>query len=593
MSLPSQQQLAEHIIAQFNAQRHQEVLSLAQSFVERFPNHSFGWKVLGGVLKLQGRIEEALPNALRATQINPRDFESQQNLAIIYKELSRFEEAEQSFLRALAIKRTPLLLSSLGVVRAELGRWAEAEANHREALALEPDHPDILLNLATTMSGIGHVEYAGTLFQRVVDANPKHWMAWDGLLFNPSYAASRSREARRALADAYGARLETHIGTAAYTSWLHLREPKTLRVGLVSADFGEHPVGYFLQSVLPEIDRAKIEIYAYTNRRNVDSVTRSLSRTVSQWIEVTMMKDDALARRIRDDGVHLLIDLSGHTLGNRLPMFALKPVPVSASWLGYFATTGLTAIDYLIADELGVPAEHDSQFSERVWRLPRTRLCFSAPSKAGEVGALPALANGFFTIGCFQNYAKITDEVLVAWSRVLAQITNARLRVQTSALCDETVCAAFIERLRRHRIDPARVTLLPATNRSAYLAAHREIDLILDTFPFPGGTTTCEALWMGVPTLTLMGDTLISRQGACLLAAVGLDDWIANDVENYVEKAVSFLSDSVALARLRTTLRETVAASALFDAKAFARDLEAALWGMWQQTGAPRLRAAT
>jgi protein O-GlcNAc transferase len=345
------------------------VLSLAQNFVERFPNHSFGWKVLGGVLKLQDRIEEALPYALRATQINPRDFESQQNLAIIYRELLRFEEAEQGFLRALSLKRTPPLLSTLGVVRAELGRFDEAEKTHREALALDPSNAEILLNLASTMSRIGDIDATIALFQRAIDAKPDYWLAWDGFLFHQNYSAANATRVRRTYAEAYGAKLTTHTSRNTHTDWSHLREPSALRVGLVSADFGEHPVGYFLQSVLPEIDRTKIEIYAYCNRRIVDSVTRALSQTVSQWLDVKAMKDDVLAQRIRDDGVHLLIDLSGHTLGNRLPMFALKPAPVSASWLGYFATTGLAAIDYLIADERSSGARRAIQ---------RTGLAFAA-----------------------------------------------------------------------------------------------------------------------------------------------------------------------------------------------------------------------
>jgi protein O-GlcNAc transferase len=201
--------------------------------------------------------------------------------------------------------------------------------------------------------------------------------------------------------------------------------------------------------------------------------------------------------------------------------------------------------------------------------------------------------NGFATIGCFQNYAKITDDTLRAWSRVLARIANTRLRIQTAALIDDTVKTKLVTRLRAHGIDTARVTLAPYVDRRSYLSEYRGIDLILDTFPYPGGTTTCEALWMGVPTLTMLGDTLISRQGASLLTAAGLPNWIATDVDDYVQKAVRFLFDAEQLSSLRTNLRAQVAKSALFDAKSFARDLEAALWGMWRQTGAPRLRATT
>ena len=264
-------------------------------------------------------------------------------------------------------------------------------------------------------------------------------------------------------------------------------------------------------------------------------------------------------------------------------MFAWKPAPVQVSWLGYFATTGVAEIDYLLADAVGVPEAQQTQFTESIWFLPDTRLCFTAPNVDLHVAALPALKNGHITFGCFQNLAKASDGVLELWGKILAALPDSTLRMQCKQLDEPAQVEQLLQRLQKCGIAPARVSTHRTTNRESYLAAHAEVDVILDTFPYPGGTTTCEALWMGVPTLTLAGDTLLARQGASLLSAAGLEQWIANSKEEYVAKAVALASDLADLAALRAGLREQVLASPLFDAPRFARNFEDALWGMWQR----------
>jgi predicted O-linked N-acetylglucosamine transferase (SPINDLY family) len=255
---------------------------------------------------------------------------------------------------------------------------------------------------------------------------------------------------------------------------------------------------------------------------------------------------------------------------------------VQVSWLGYFATTGMPEMDYLLADEVGVPEDQREQFTESVWYLPDTRLCFTAPRAEIPVAPLPAMSNNVITFGCFQNLSKLGDDVLAAWGEIFAALPSAKLRIQCNQLGDQTQAAVLIKRLQHYCIDPSRVVLLGAVSREDYLAAHAEVDLILDTFPYPGGTTTCEALWMGVPTLTLTGKNLLARQGASLLTAAGLTEWIAGNREEYVNKAISLASDLHMLASLRAGLRQQVLASPVFNAKRFARNLESALWDMWQ-----------
>jgi predicted O-linked N-acetylglucosamine transferase (SPINDLY family) len=266
-----------------------------------------------------------------------------------------------------------------------------------------------------------------------------------------------------------------------------------------------------------------------------------------------------------------------------LPLFAWKPAPIQVSWLGYWASTGVNEIDYVLVDKVGVPENQQRYFTEKLRYLPDTRLCFSAPTFDFAVTALPALTKGYLTLGCFQNLTKVTNEALALWGRILTQLPTAKLRFQSKQLSDATFAKSFAQRLMEHGIDSQCVILRGATGREEYLAAHSEIDFILDTFPYTGGTTTCEALWMGVPTLTLAGENSLARQGASLLAAAGLSNWIVADQNSYLEKAVQFANNLAELATLRTQLRKQVLASPLFDAERFAKNFAQVLWEMWNE----------
>ena len=295
------------------------------------------------------------------------------------------------------------------------------------------------------------------------------------------------------------------------------------------------------------------------------------------------ISDDRLAQLIHEDGIDILIDLSGHTGDNRLPMFAWKPAPVQVTWLGYFATTGVAAIDYLIADPWTLPESEESSFSETIWRVPETRLCFTPPAILLNVTPPPVLANGHITFGCFNNLTKMNERVVALWARILAAIPNSRLYLKARALGEAAVQQSVMKRFAEHGIDPQRLTLETYVPRANYLEAYNQIDIALDPFPYTGGTTTVEALWMGVPVLTLAGRQFLARQGVGLLMNAGLPEWVASDQDDYLSRAVAHASDTQGLASLRAGLRQQVLASPIFDASRFARHFEAALRGMWEK----------
>lgn len=544
---------------------------------------------LGAALHANGQLTEAIDAYREALARGVLGAQVYNNLAIVLRDDRRLPEALAAFEQALALepRAATIHLGYADTLRAH-GRLEAALAALRTAQDIDPQDAGILRSLGNTLVEMGRVDEGLDALRAAVARGPAFPAARSDLLFALNYSAADAalcvEEARR-----FGAALSA-AAPSPFTRWKPAELSPPLRVGLVSADLREHPVGHFLENVVRELAASGITLHAYANSDHLDALSARLRPTFAQWLSITRMSDEQAARLIHDDGLHVLLDLSGHTAGNRLGVFARRPAPVQVSWLGYFATTGLAQMDYFIADPWTVPAGHESAYTESVWRLPRTRLCFTAPHPPVSVGALPATTNAYITFGCFNNLSKLGEPVLEAWSRILAAVPQSRLFLKARQLGDATGRARLVERLAAWGVAPDRLILEGASPRADYLAAYNRVDIGLDPFPYTGGTTSVEALWMGVPFVTLAGSTLIGRQGVGLLANCGLDDWIALDPEAYVRTAVERAGDIPALAASRARLRDQVLASPIFDAPAFAADLAAALQDMWSSY---RDRAAT
>lgn len=549
------------------------------------PGHAAALFNLAGLLGRSGQADAAVDLYLRLLQLEPRDAKTLNDLGALLLDLGRTREALDYFRRALSIRADfAEALTNAGSALRALGRLEEALAAHDQALKVKPESAAIRANLGTALQDQGRVEEAVATYREALRLRPQDLTIRSRLLFLENASGGRHPDLLLEAARQYGA--DAASRSRPYREWSNPPDPdRGLRVGLVSGDFRQHPVAYFLVEVLAALNRVAgegLSLFGYCAFPGADAMTERIRSCCRGWSVVAGDSDAVLARRIHADGIDILIDLSGHTAHNRLPMFAWKPAPVQVTWLGYFATTGLAEMDYLLADETGVPPGHPDGFSERLWYLPATRLCFAPPDFDLPVSPLPALGRGSLTFGCFQHLGKLSDPALELWSRVFELIPGARFRFQNKALGDVATADRLRCRLMRHGIDPARVELQGLLPRQQYLAAHAEVDVILDTFPFTGGTTTCEALWMGVPTLTLAGSSLLSRQGASLLTAAGLSDWVAEDTDQYLAKAAALSSDLPRLGALRTELRGQVLQSPLFDAQGFAEELESALRAMWR-----------
>jgi len=546
--------------------------------------------LLGMALQAQLALAPAIEHLEKAIALKP-------DLLVAYRDLGKALHVIGQHDRAKAILRAGIEVDPrsadlhyfVGNIELHQMMLDEALASYRRALAIQPDYAAVHSNMAQALLDLCDFEGATAAARRALAIDPSLHFARSNLLMTLSSDAKHSPEEYLAEARLYGTMLMAGTAPRVAAS-SEAREASTtgttrrLRVGFVSGDLRNHPVGYFLESVLAHWDNALgMEAIAYSNHPAHDDLTARLKERFGAWRDIWGMSNDAAARQIESDRIDVLVDLSGHTAENRLPLFARRPARVQASWLGYWASTGLPTMDYLLADRVSVPPEQRVQFTETIWYLPETRMCFSPPAGPGvpEVSRPPSVNAGHVTFGSFQRQVKLNDSVLALWARVMQAVPGSRLRLQSAQMKTATARIQLLQRLAAAGIDSARVQLAVPGPRIEYLAAHAEVDIILDTFPHGGATTTCEALWMGVPTLTLAGKTMLARQGASLLACAGLAEWIAADQDDYVARAVRLAGDPAALARLRRGLREQVAASPLFDAARFTVNLQSALRGMW------------
>ena len=534
------------------------------------------YKLLGEIKSQEGDREAAILNYKKVIELEPDSPDAFIMLGCLHTDLGLLPKAIEYTQKAVNLrKNSPEVYFALGNIFSTQGKFPEAVKNFQHALQLRPAYVDVKNNLASALLAMGRNADAVELYRAVVQAQPTHLVALQNVAFCLSFESDSSPAVYLKSAEKFGAVISAKAKP--YTSWAQnpLTE-RALRVGLVSGDLRQHPVGFFLESVLTYLDIEKIEIHAFSNRTTNDPLQESLKSRVSSWSAIDGLSDEAAAKLIYDAQLDLLIDLSGHTGMNRLAMFAWRPAPVQASWLGYWASTGVAEIDYILADRHSVLPAHHHHFSERVWYLADARMCFTPPSAVYELAPSqpPSIKNKYITFGCFQSIKKLNSNVLALWGRIHQQLPDAKFRLQGTGFTDPKISADLLQRLADVGIAASCVSLHASVPGYEYLKCHADVDIILDCFPFPGGTTTCDALWMGVPTVTMAGGTMLSRQGVSLLMYAGLPDWIAQNEDEYVAIAVSKAGDAKQLSRLRGALRQQVFESPLFNAPGFASSLQ-------------------
>lgn len=457
-------------------------------------------------------------------------------------------------------------------------RLDEAAKGFARAAELDPRSAEAQFGLGNCALEEGDYATARTAYARALAIKPDYEPAWINRLYLSNYDPAVSPIARREMHEAWAAKFVDHFAPAEPP---RAREPaKRLKIGYVSADFRTHSVAPFVRTLLRHHDRAAFEVHGFSNVEKPDAETERLAGLADAWHPIHALDDDAAAALIRETGIDVLIDLSAHTSGNRLGVFARKAAPLQASWLGYCTTTGIKAIDGFLTDATIVPEGHESAFTEAIWRM-RHAYAFEPQEALPDVAPAPILAKGYPTFGHFGRLQRVNDDVLRLWARVLDRIPNARLFLNTLSLNDANVRARVIARFANAGGDVTRLDLAATAPQPNTWAAYGHIDVALDPFPFNAGATTFEALWLGVPVVTKLAAPPLGRMGASILETAGLGDWIAADDDAYLARAVEAVRDPAALAALRAGLRQRLRDSALVDGKGFVREFEAAIRRAW------------
>ena len=569
------------------AQQHHLAGRLAEAekgyrlILNQFPEHTDALHLLGVIALQTGHFEQALKLVRQAVSLRPDGAIYQSNLGQILERLGRFDDAERSYQTAISLDSACAeAMNNLGRLLKDQDRLSEAESLFRKAIESNPDYAEPHTNIGNLLKDRGDLDGAIAAYRRAIELRPDLSMLHSNLLLTLHYHSDYSSVD---LANEHRKWAERHVSAAAGRA-PYGNDPspdRRLKIGYVSPDFREHAVARFLLPLLKNHDRQTVELFAYADVPQPDSMTAKLRSQCDHWRDIGAMNDSQLADAVRDDRIDILVDLAAHSGRNRLLAFALKPAPVQVTYLAYCSTTGVDAIDYRLTDRfLDPPGTDQTVYSEHSIYLPHCYWCYPAPALTPDRQPPSDRLPGPPTFGCLNNFAKVTDATLRLWTQLLTRVQEAQLLVYAQGDWHrERVRSAF----RQASLSEKRLTFVGWQSFDRYLDSYRQIDVALDPFPYTGGTTTCDALWMGVPVVTLAGRTAVSRGGATLLSNVGLPELVAYDEAEYVDIASGLLHDSDRLAALRRDLRARLEASPIMDGPLFVRGLEAAFRTMWHQ----------
>jgi len=572
---------------------------------------------LANALRHSGNPEASLPHYRAAVEIAPGFADAYYNLGLALAALWRFEDAVRAYDRCLAINPNDAeALKNKGNAFHSAGQTDQAVEQLEKACALAPGDADGFYNLANALKTAGEFDRAFEAFGKALALNPgeKSYtanfsallkdlgevdlaierlqatdkgggfspIAHSNLLFCMCYSPDHDAGAILKEAKRWN---KTHALPLAAKAVSHANAPdpdRPLKVGYLTGDLRTHPVGFFMEPVFENHDKTAFEIHVYATNRRADGVTGRIKGHVDQWHDAAALDPQGLADAVRDEGMDILVDLAGHTADNRLLTLARRPAPVQILGGGHFCTSGLDCIDGLLSDRFETPEGTDGLYSEPLIRLPDDYVCYRPPDYAAGVGPSPCLENGFITFGCFNNLAKVSGPAVALWADILGRAPDSRLLLKTAALGS----ARARDRLRSlfgdHGVSEDRLELEPGLAHEPFMAEYGRVDIGLDPFPYSGGLTTIEALWMGVPVVALAGETFAARHSTSHLMNAGLDDLICGEPTAYVDRALDLAADFDALNALRQSLRPALAASPILDGEKFTRNLEKVFRTLWQ-----------
>ncbi|WP_339907559.1 tetratricopeptide repeat protein [Symmachiella dynata] len=565
----------------------QQRLELAdQSFAAALqidPNHQAAWHDRGAVFLNQGKMDEARRHFVKTLALNPQHADALCNLGLIHLLANELDTALDYCRRSVKINpQHANTRNILGNVLRGQGKLGEAVAEFQRAIQLNPAFTEAHNNLALSYQTQGRIEEAVAHYRQAAEVRTDCAATHSNLLLSLFYVPENDREAHFREHQKWAA---VHGRCSRIEHYDNSRDPdRKLRIGYVSPDFRAHPVGTFIEPILKRHQAADFEITCYSNVTSPDEATARFESLVDRWRVTNWQNDDDLAATILADEIDILIDLAGHTAGNRLGLFARKPAPVQMTYLGYGGTTGLETVDYRLTDAVADPAGEPVTHTEQLIRLQHGLLCFQPPAAAPPVAEAPLLRNGWITFGSFNNPAKINAKTVELWADVLKNVPTSRFLLKYPTFNDSETADYYRELFARHGIAPSRLDIrggkLPFDE---HLAVYGEIDIMLDSLPYTGSTTTCESLWMGVPVLTLCGGSFVQRISASILTQLNMPELITATAAEFVSRAIQLAAATEDLSRIRQAIREEMRASPLCDADGYTRELETVYRRAWQR----------
>ena len=570
---------------------------------------------LGTAFHKSKKIDKAIVNYRKAIEINKNFAESYNNLGNAYVDLKNPKESLEYFEEAIKLKPDYAeAYNGLGNANEKLGYKESSLKNYQKAISIRPDYAEVYNNMGNLLNEMSRLDESLVCYKKSIKLNPLYEKSFNNLgnLLNNLGLFDEATEAyldaiklKPDYAKAYSNLLFNLIYKPNFDINFYLSQakkfrincktikkninykydinPKKLRIGFVTADFGNHPGGYFTLNLLRELKNKNLELIAYPTIERKDEFSHHFKPLFSKWSLIEEKSDEEVIKEIAEDKIHILIDLQGHSAKNRLPIFIYKPAPIQITWLGQ-GSTGIPEIDYFIGSKHLNPTNEDSHYVEKIYRLPEISQCFTPPDFDVLVNKLPAIKNNFITFGCINKLTKVNDDVIKLWAKILLSVPNSKLFLKNKDLDNSKIVKNIIERFEKNNINKETIIFEgKSKTRKELLETYNKIDIALDPFPFQGNTTSIEAIWMGVPVIVLKGDRYIFHFGESINSNLNMNDWIAENKESYISKAVKFSSNLKDLSNLRTNLRNQALNSPVFNPINFGSHFDNMLWELWKR----------
>jgi protein O-GlcNAc transferase len=546
------------------------------------PNYAQAYNNLGAALHKLNKINEAIKNYERAVELDSTLAQAFNNLGHAYHDTGDNEKSLHNFKKVIEINpKDAQAHNSIGLALHNLKMFDEALLKYKKAIEIKNDYEKAYNNLGNLLSNLGKYDEATEFYKKAIIIKPDYALAYSNLLFNLNYNINFDNQNYLTEAKKFPINCKS-IKKKILLNYQYLKKPKKLRIGFVSSDFGNHPGGLFTLSTLKELKKRNFELICYSTKDRKDDFARSFRSVFLKWNSVEDKSDEEFVKLIFEDKIHILVDVQGHSANNRLAIFIYKAAPIQISW-GAQGSTGINEMDYFIGTPIIIPKEEEENYVEKILRLPDVTHCYTEPDFDVEIKPLPYIKNKFITFGCVNKSVKINDTVIDLWSKILSSTPSSKILLKNKDFDDKKIFENFLLKFEKKNINRNRVILQgESKTRKELLEVYNSIDIGLDPFPFQGNTSTCEAVWMGVPVLTLKGNRYLFHFGENINFNLNMPDWTAKNYQEYIDKAVNFSVNVSDLSKIRMSLRQKALKSPLFDTNKFVINFSNTLWKVWR-----------